>query len=125
MTPNQTDKHYGVGQLRNARQRLAGIGPSRRVSAVLTGAQHIAMKPIHIARVEQGTVMSSPGANRIPAAAEFVKARGARYQHYGWPGIMRTLDGDVLVSASERISRSRVPRLGNQPNRACPLGPHC
>ena len=48
--------------------------------------------------------MSSPGASRIPAAVESVKARGARYQHYGWPGITRTLGGDVLVSASERIA---------------------
>jgi len=63
-----------------------------------------AVNKIRIQGIEHGTVMASPGANRIPEAAEYVKARGARFQHYGWPGVTRTPDGDILVSASERIA---------------------
>ena len=57
-----------------------------------------------VVKVEHGTVMSSAGASRIPAAAGSVEALGIRYQHYGWPGISRTTVGDILVSASERIT---------------------
>ena len=50
-----------------------------------------------------GVVMSHPGADRIPDAVPYVREKGLRFQHYGWPGVTRTLDGDLLVSASERI----------------------
>jgi len=61
------------------------------------------MATLRIAKKEHGVVMSHPGADRIPAAAASVKQWGSRCQHYGWPGITRTLEGDILVSASERI----------------------
>ena len=53
--------------------------------------------------IRHGTVMSHLGADRIPEAIPFVRERGLRFQHYGWPGVTLTQQGDVLVSASERI----------------------
>ena len=61
------------------------------------------MGSLKIISCEHDVVMFHAGADRIPAAAETVKRLGVRYQHYGWPGITRALDGDILVSASERI----------------------
>ena len=61
------------------------------------------MERLKILDAEHGVVMSHPGADRIPEAAESARLIGMRSQHYGWPGITRTLDGDILVSASERI----------------------
>jgi hypothetical protein len=56
-----------------------------------------------IIRAVHGTVMSHAGADRIPAAVESARKMGLKFQHYGWPGITRTKEGDILVSASERI----------------------
>ena len=47
--------------------------------------------------------MSHMPPDRIPAGIESARKIGLRWQHYGWPGITRTLDGDILVGASERI----------------------
>lgn len=61
------------------------------------------MASLGIRKSKHGVVMSCPAADRIPAAVESSRKMGMKCQHYGWPGITRTLDGDVLVSASERI----------------------
>jgi len=61
------------------------------------------MSSMRIVECEHGVVMSCPGGGRIPAGVESAREFGMRYQHYGWPGITRTLDGDILVSASERV----------------------
>lgn len=55
--------------------------------------------------VEHGVVISHPGADRIERPEALATARhfGMTCQHYGWPGITRTHDGDLLVTASERI----------------------
>ena len=59
---------------------------------------------LKIAHAEHGVIMSHPGADRIPEAVESARELGRRYQHYGWPGVTRTLAGDILASASERIT---------------------
>lgn len=56
-----------------------------------------------IIKTVHGTVMSHAGADRIPAATESARKMGLKFQHYGWPGITKTKEGDILVSASERI----------------------
>jgi len=53
--------------------------------------------------VEHGIVISHTPPNRIPEAFETARMLGMRSQHYGWPGIARTKEGTILVSASERI----------------------
>ena len=61
------------------------------------------MKRLTIQRAEHGVVMCALGCGRIPGSEETVRAMGLREQHYGWPGITRTKEGDILVSASERV----------------------
>jgi len=61
------------------------------------------MQPLSITESEHGIVMSHPGADRIPEAVAYARRLGMRSQHYGWPGVTRTLEGDILVSASERV----------------------
>jgi len=53
--------------------------------------------------MEHGVVMSHSPPDRFPEAIQAAGKLGMRSQHYGWPGITRTRDGDILVSASERI----------------------
>lgn len=55
-----------------------------------------------VSKIEHGTVIPCGEACRIPAAAEALRLGGRRGMHYGWPGITRTREGDLLVSASER-----------------------
>ena len=61
------------------------------------------MRQLEIVKREHGVVMSHTPPDRIAAGVESARKLNMRWQHYGWPGITRTLDGDVLVSASERI----------------------
>ena len=61
------------------------------------------MRQLKIVKRELGVVMSHTPPDRIPAGVESARKLNMRWQHYGWPGITRTLDGDILVSASERI----------------------
>ena len=58
------------------------------------------LQPEH---VEHGVVMSHAPPDLFPEAVEAAKKLGMRSVHYGWPGITRTKDGDILVSASERV----------------------
>ena len=62
------------------------------------------MAKLRIVKTEHGVVMSHTPSDRIAAGVESARKLGMRWQHYGWPGITRTLDGDILVGASERVS---------------------
>ena len=61
------------------------------------------MGRLKVTAAEHGVVMSCPEGGRIPEGVESAREMGMKCQHYGWPGITRTLQGDILVSASERI----------------------
>lgn len=56
-----------------------------------------------IADAEHGVVIPSGALHRIPAAKQTVQELNLKTLYYGWPGIVRTHGGDLLVSASEGI----------------------
>jgi len=61
------------------------------------------MNRLTITDLEHGVAIPCGTQNRIPAAAAALQRLGRRGMHYGWPGMTLTKDGDMLVSASERI----------------------
>lgn len=56
-----------------------------------------------MSEVEHSVVISHVGADRIPEGIPTAVKFGMKSQHFGWPGIVRLPDGQLLVSASERI----------------------
>ena len=61
------------------------------------------MTRIAMGIAEHGVVMPCGTTDRIPEAAATVKRMGIRMLYYGWPGMTRLPDGELLVSASEGI----------------------
>jgi len=61
------------------------------------------MKKLNIKVLEEGVVVSCANTELIPEAAETVKTMGLRMLYYGWPGMTRLADGEILVSASQGI----------------------
>lgn len=53
--------------------------------------------------LQHGVVIPSRSPDALPAGAETAAAAGLRMLYYGWPGMTRTADGDLLVTASERL----------------------
>ena len=61
------------------------------------------MSDLTISEIEHDVVIPCGPTERLPEAAETVRALGLRMLHYGWPGMTRTQEGELLVAASERI----------------------
>lgn len=53
--------------------------------------------------IEKGVVIPAGAPDRIPAAMPTVRQMGLRMMYYGWPGMVRTVDGDLLLAACQQI----------------------
>jgi sialidase-1 len=61
------------------------------------------LKPLKIKNIEHGVVIPCGTPDRIPAAAETVRTAGLRMMYHGWPGMVMTSEGDILVGSSEHL----------------------
>lgn len=61
------------------------------------------MSKPELREIEHGVVIPCGEENVIPASRAWAQEQGIRGMHYGWPGLTRTKEGDLLVGASQRI----------------------